>query len=400
MAKNGQFEASASVLGYLYQFRKALHCCVDRYGRGLDWCVAIEAGDDVEEVHVDGRVLYQLKHRAPGVTMTDYNSDLWKSLRIWSEGVKEGEIDLGETDLFLLTTASVPDDSVGSFLQPESSGLRDEEKAIAALDAVCTSSSSQGNRKSYNAYGALAPGERLRMVAKIQIVSSAGDVMSIESQILERLVTAVGHSFAKPLLQRLEGWFFQRALRQLRCMGVDPITGAEFDEVFTDLRDQFRPENLPIDEDIANSIPERSEFSDKTFVRQLGLANLGMRRIENAVRDYMRAFTQRSRWSEENLLQLGEISKYERRLIEEWDDYFAEIEESLGAQATEIEKVEAAKKVYAWATRESRTRIRSGCDEAFIVRGSYHILADDLKVGWHVDFEARLMMVLEQVGGR
>ncbi|MEU7664333.1 ABC-three component system protein [Streptomyces lincolnensis] len=50
-----------------------------------------------------------------------------------------------------------------------------------------------------------------------------------------------------------------------------------------------------------------------TFVRQLDLIDIGKTRVGIAVRDYIRAFTQRSRWSDDNLLLPGEISKYERR---------------------------------------------------------------------------------------
>ena len=82
--KADPFEASASVVGYVYQLRMAPHSCVERHGLGLDWLIAIEAGDDVEEVVEGGRILYQLKHRAVGVSMTDKSADLWKTLRIWA----------------------------------------------------------------------------------------------------------------------------------------------------------------------------------------------------------------------------------------------------------------------------------------------------------------------------
>ena len=39
-------------------------------------------------------------------------------------------------------------------------------------------------------------------------------------------------------------------------------------------------------------------------------------------------------------------------------------------------------------------RIRPKCQEAFIMRGSYHILANQLKIGWHVDFFDRLKQLL------
>ncbi|WP_324614060.1 ABC-three component system protein [Streptomyces sp. NRRL F-5122] len=125
------------------------------------------------------------------------------------------------------------------------------------------------------------------------------------------------------------------------------------------------------------------------------LIETGNSRIGIAVRDYIRAFTQRSRWSDENLLLPGEISRFERKLTEEWEDLFAEMEDELGPAATEAQKVAAAKAIYKWAMREGRRSIRPGCDEPFVSKGSFHILADDLRVGWHVDFLSRLMTILE-----
>ncbi len=389
------FEASASAIGYVYQLRKALYSCLERHGRGLDWFIAIEAADDIEELVNGSRALYQLKHRAEGVTMSDYSPDLWKTLRIWAYGVSNGQLNLDETDLFLLTTADLVVDSAGYLLQPAASKMRDETRALAALEVARKASKSKENRKAYEAFDALSSDERRDLLARIQVIANAPDVDEVEDLLLERVVAAVGHAYARPFLQRLEGWFYQRTIRQLRTEEMDAVTGNEFDQVFTDLRNQFRPENLPIDDDIALLQADPSDYEAMVFVRQLDIIDIGKTQLGIAVRDYIRAFTQRSKWSEDNLLLPGEISKYERRLIEEWKDLFAEMEDNLGSVATEIEKIAAAKKIYRWAMREARPRIRVGCDEPFVSKGSFHILADDLQLGWHIDFLIRLMTVLE-----
>lgn len=391
------YEASASVVGYLYQLRRALHACVDHHGRGLDWCIAVEAGDDIEEITDYGRTLSQLKHRGQGASLTDASTDLWKTLRVWAHAITSNQVVLEETDLLLLTTADLPPNSAGFFLQSETSGARNEERALEALEAARRASTNKENRSAYRAFDQLSDGQRTCMLARVEVMGSAPDIDTMEGLLLERAVPAVGHRYAKPFLDRLEGWFYRRTIRQLRTEELDAITGEEFDQVFTDLRDQFRPENLPIDEEIALLKPEPSDYADMTFVRQLRLINTGDAQVLIAVRDYMRAFTQRSRWSHDNLLLPGEINRYERRLIEEWQDLFAEMEDELGSEATETEKVAAARQIYRWATREARRRIRPDCDEPFVAKGSFHILADDLHVGWHIDFLARLMAVLEPV---
>ena len=50
----------------------------------------------------------------------------------------------------------------------------------------------------------------------------------------------------------------------------------------------------------------------------------------------------------------------------------------------------------AWAERAS-IAIRPGVTEPFIVRGSFHMLADERppRIGWHLDFHKRLAELLD-----
>ncbi|MET7483515.1 ABC-three component system protein [Streptomyces sp. NPDC005538] len=388
------FKASASALGYVYQLREALHLCVSRLGT-LDWALAIEAGDDIEEIRRDGRTYYQLKHRSPGTRMTNASVDLWKTLRIWCHAIAHGQIDLAETDLILLTTAELPHETVGSMLQSEDSRQRDEQRALEGLKTTRRTSKSDELAKAFAAFDLLTDAQLESMVSKIQVIGDAPDVVAVEQKLRQTAVAVVGREHATSFLVRLEGWFFRRAIQQLLAGSLDAITGLDFDAAFSDLRNQFGRANLPIDEDIAEMQADLAKYARQPFVQQLELIELGSNRVNKAVRDYMRAFSQRSRWLKENLLLPKEISRYERRLTEEWEDLFDEMVDVLGAEAAEAEKIAAARSIYRWAMTEARWRIRPECDEPFVAKGSFHILADEYKVGWHMDFVARLMAVLE-----
>ena len=45
-------------------------------------------------------------------------------------------------------------------------------------------------------------------------------------------------------------------------------------------------------------------------------------------------------------------------------------------------------------------RVRERCSEPFIMRGSYHMLADQFKIGWHADFKNRLKYLLKEEDSR
>ena len=62
---------------------------------------------------------------------------------------------------------------------------------------------------------------------------------------------------------------------------------------------------------------------------------------------------------------------------------------------TEGEKAKEGRQLFSDIEKRD-IRIRPKCQEAFIMRGSYHILANQLKIGWHVDFFARLKQLLKR----
>jgi hypothetical protein len=74
--------------------------------------------------------------------------------------------------------------------------------------------------------------------------------------------------------------------------------------------------------------------------------------------------------------------------------------DDVGEEAAEEQMRAQAKKLYAWVEQDARFKIRPGCDEPFVTTGSYQMLADEKRVGWHPDFEARLMTLLEPAEAR
>ncbi|ACU37029.1 ABC-three component system protein [Actinosynnema mirum] len=396
------FEASASAVGYLHQLRRALLFCFEQFQSGvLDWSVAVEAGDDIEVQREGERDLWQLKHRAPDTRITNADPDLWKSLRIWVTQWNARGDSSDTPTFFLLTTADAAQGSAAYYLRPPGSNSgRDETKALEVLDQARANSKSKTNKAAYEEWDKLDAPQRRDLLAQVQVLDAGPDIEQVRAQLIGLASIAVGHKHAEVLVERMDGWFLQRVVSQLRDRSAGAVTGLEFDEVFSERRDEFRPGNLPIDAEIADLDETGAEHGDKTFVHQLRLVGVGGNRVRHAVRDYMRAFAQRSRWSNENLLRPGELGKYERRLLEEWETRFDAMCDDLGEQAAEEEKVREAKAIYRWVEQDARFAIRPGCEEPFVTKGSYHMLADEQSVGWHPDFVARLMALLEPVGGR
>ena len=92
-----------------------------------------------------------------------------------------------------------------------------------------------------------------------------------------------------------------------------------------------------------------------------------------------------------------ELDKYEKRLAEEWELVFEAMRDDLGDDATEEAKEMAARSVLAWAERTT-IPIRPNVTEPFVSRGSFHMLSDEQRIGWHPEFRRRLALILSAKG--
>jgi hypothetical protein len=65
----------------------------------------------------------------------------------------------------------------------------------------------------------------------------------------------------------------------------------------------------------------------------------------------------------------------------------------------EPNKTAAGRDVFDWA-QDANIFIRPQCQQPYIHRGSFQVLSDKLKIGWHPEFLARLEHLLSPTGGR
>ncbi len=184
----------------------------------------------------------------------------------------------------------------------------------------------------------------------------------------------------------LEGWWFQRVINALSDPAASSIPLAAIQDKLDELRENFQLGRLPLDETI-DAMPPVTALpdDDRAFVRQLRLIALPEKPALAAVHDYYRSSEQRSRWARENLLLDGEAEKYDRALCDAWARRFAAVTEDSGPCPDDA-KQKLGRGVFHWAS--SYQRPLRNRDELWLSSGSFQILADMLRVGWHPDFEA------------
>lgn len=382
------FSAADPALGYLYQVRLALLWSLRRAKNGTDFVVSLETLDDVTFESTGGspHALLQAKHhRNREATLTNASSDLWKSLRVWFEGYATKQVPLGTTR-YLLTTGVAPAGSAASFLRSDG---RDVEKALQLLVGVTQTSESDTNAKAYASFLGTPVSVRQAILENVFVIDRASTVVAIDDDIKKEVRWSAREEHLDAFARRLEGWWFNRVIKQLADPnGASGIHGTEIDQAIDELREQFKPGNLPIDPDLASYVLDeriKTAHAESPFVHQLKMVGVNDDRIAFAMRNYYRAFEQRSRWMREHLLLLGELTRYDGRLVEEWEQAFLKAKDEITPTANEDEKRKVGRQVLS-VTEELRIPIRPDVTEPFVVRGSFQMLADEAKVGWHPDY--------------
>ncbi len=390
--RGADFSAADSALGYLYQVRLALSSSLQRLAEDEAFAVYLETLDDVVfENEGSAFELLQLKHhREHAANLTDASPDLWKTLRVWMEGRANGTIP-ADAQLFLITTS---DAGIGSAVSKLMLTERDETEALKRLAATAMTSTNETNEHAYRVFRALSQQQQTNLLRSVVIAPQAPNIVDVGEALRSEARLAVKRDHLDAFLSRLEGWWYRRALRQLVDSDTPPILSVELESEIDDLREQFKSDALPVDSDILEAEVDASAYENAVFVHQVKLTGIGNRRVLAAIRDYYRAFEQRSRWVREELLLVGELEGYERLLREEWELQFYRVADELGEATAEEAKRSAAQGVYAWV-EDSCFPIRSQVQHPSMTRGSFHILSDGLKVGWHPEFMERLKHLLE-----
>ncbi len=387
------FSAAAPALGYLYQVRYALFDSLRRLADGSQFSVSVETLDDVV-FWTDGEAadLLQTKHHLQRQgSLTDGSVDLWKSLRVWCEALTNGQVTDGAR-LILLTTGMAPEGTAASYLRPGDS--RDVAKALTRLNSIARSSKNVSLATAYETFRNLTEPQRRTLLERVSVMDRSPTILNLESEIRKAVYHAVDARFLEAFQTRLEGWWYRRIVRHL-ATNTSPLLSEELTAELADLREQFRRDNLPIDDEIMRASVDATGYRRRSFVHQLHLLELSEARILFAIKDYFRAYTQRSRWIRDELLVVGELERYEDRLQEEWERHFERMREDLGDAAVEEKKRQAARALYAWVEDNHHLRIRPGVAELAIARGTYQMLSDETRVGWHIDFLERLRCLLE-----
>lgn len=397
--ESSKFDASKSALGYLHQCQYALLLGLQR-DEEPNLCISIEKLDDIafheSPSSADfAKELLQVKHhcnRAGG--LGDTSPDIWKTIRIWSEAVAKTQIDLDHATLCLLTTTTPTNRNAVRFLSPDSK-LRKTEDARTKLEKAGAESTSEKIKQAYDVYMELNLSQRVNLFKAMFLLDTSLNAVDLQKAIGIAVRHAVEPKHRLAFVERLQGWWYQRVVVHLSAADNRPIPVLAIQQQVHELRGQFQRDCLP-DDFFREQLPSEATPTedDRMFILQLQLIGLSESRLRIAQEDHYRAFTQRSRWVNDNLIGMDDLSHFESRLVDSWKLKFLIMKEAVEEELNDIRMAGHGLRLYQWVETEAPSQsalwVRPQFQSQYMTRGSFHMLADLLRVGWHPEYETRL----------
>jgi hypothetical protein len=386
--------AEAAALGFYYQ---AFFALLTLLGQETDnAAVGIEQLDDVD-LKADGHnLLYQLKHSIIAVPppITLKSKALWKTMKVWVDILPA--LTLSETTFHLVTVAKL---GLGSPLiilmdrDADRSALVEamSNEAQRVLDARAAAAKAgkalphEDRVDGCSAFLGLTEPDRLNLLRRTLIQHSSPTVAAIEENVAGHLKLLPPEQ--RPIVaRRLVEWWDRQIVYSLCGKRERVVSRSELQHQISAIVSDIEQDNLVPDFEVAS--PPGDYQPDGMLARQVKLVDGKASDLSKAIREEWKAREQRAKWLNGSPAMAATINDYDLVLEEHWSDRHGQMVEEC-ADLNHEGKCKSGLKILRWTHEEAPSVVRpiaTGWSAAYYVRGSYQVLAIDLKVGWHADY--------------
>jgi hypothetical protein len=396
----GTRSAAPQALGYYHQITYALYTILES-DVDTRHIIRIEGLGDIASLSKNNLAeLLELKHHSssPG-SISDRSDALWRTIRIWSRHLKEKQIKLPGVKLKLITTAKASQGSIAAMLRPKvypHGTDRDPVHACQKLRNIA-SEPSKSLKQFTDVFNELSANEQQALVDAIEIFDCAPTITEIDTKIKTHFQTTVPPEHAEEFSHLVVGWWSQSiVIPHLKDGKPKTIDANGVKLRIIEMSRGYRANSLPAysrDKRFEDLPGQPDPESDKRiFVRQLRRIEIHPHRIKRAILDHYKAYTDRNRWIEEQVYWEDKLYSYDDRLVDEWEeryyrnnDRFKRRKGCYIEEANEQDCVDFGGKLYDEISQLS-IPINEQTNYEYITRGSYHELADKLRVKWHPKF--------------
>ena len=399
MDSTNAHSADASALGFLFQAQYALLRLWNE--TSFEAVVYLETLDDVVLEANGQTILEQLKHslsaKPDAITVASVN--VWKTLKAWIDVLPT--LDLPRTLLHLVTVADISPTSPLKVLLDETedrddllAALQDEARRVirerAEADAKGVKPLPHAKRApGCEAFLKLSENLQAEILSRVRIKPGQQNIRHIEDELAKRLTSVLAKDQSHVAALMVEWW--NRQIIHAHCGKRDKaIHRFELVKRHMEIVADIEHDNLV--DYFAADLPPDTYRSHHMVENQISLVGGTESWLQRAVTNEWRARESRSRWSTENPSWRERISKYDDRLAEEWSYKHVDMCEECGGQSEEVKKTKG-RELLRWSFYDAPDKIEpiaSSVTTPSYIRGTYHVLSIDGRVGWHPDYLALL----------
>jgi hypothetical protein len=403
-----KFSAKEQMLGYFYQPLYALYKLMQiDIADEPDSFIIIENLDDIEfRSNIDALKLIQTKHHIKSQgSISDRSSDLWKTIRIWTERIVNDEVKLDNVIFSLVTTSTAFENSIASKLRVEN---RNTQEALSTIQKIAEEGyinaqkrqnnpelKKHENEDAYIAFYKLDKNTQKKFISKIYICDSSSTIEYIVSNIEKKLQYACNSSDRKYFAEKLTGWWIIRVITSLLDKKQEQITKFELDDKIEEFKEEFKRGSLPIDyENEFNDISEDNlTHNEKIFIEQLKTIKVTPKTISDAICDYYRAYNQRGLWVRKSKILNSHLEEYDTRLTNEWSREFENMISNIDENCPENVQEKQGRDLYNTIGNKTLPICEAENHKIkghYIMRGSFHMLANKVHIGWHPNYKDKM----------
>lgn len=368
MGIKGNHSAVPAFLGYLYQIRMSLFMSFDVSDETI---IYIEKGDDIELENFNNQKLIQLKHKKENEILSDFTIDFWKSAKIWLKSYNNKK----NSHYFLYTTSKF---DVKAILKKLCNSKNNEfnEEDINQIFSILENSTNTHLVEVKTSLKELSLADQLLFFNRITIIENQERIEEVKNSIINYKLKLIDSNHRINFYEELEGWWTNKVIEMMNKN--QGITANEISLKLKEINHKYLSTNLPSPNEFMSDIDYSIYFEGNyLFINKGKKINLRKNQLKWCILDFLKTHNDRNYWIENALISWDEIQLYEKRLEQEFlrkkDMLFDEDDE-----LTLEERIEIGKNLYFWV-QELDINIRSHVQALHICKGTFYIIADDMK---------------------
>lgn len=363
--------APGQAAAYALQFDAAL----DYLCRGDSQAVGIETLDDVAMRSSEELVLGQVKSSVTSANLlADGAVGLWKTLAIWAEAIKNGEVSAEKTSFQLLFTGELQPGLVVDL--DRASEPREIEACIARLRGQPKEPAA--TVRPYVTKVRAHTDDLLRtLIPRIRVVGGQ-TTAGLHKRIAAHLLLPADVN-GNDVVSDLIGWIKATVHRAWEAGQPGWIRQDEFNNrvhATVARHHRRRVRELPARELVCDEAAVGRHRAE-CFVRQLEIIDADPQMLEDAILDFIRHNRERLRLTREGDTDDSDWADFDDRLVDYWKPVFRANAQNGAAQRR------AGRKTYTDVQNHREQLAGDPTTELYLTRGAFHRLANVIRVGWH-----------------